>query len=328
MNKSQLCHVCLSSSGEVMFRSDADLRMGFNCLAAAVLSTESQLLAEGFMTTHYHGLLITHNLKQVVRRHRYAYSRYFNTKYYRSGRLGEKHFFCLEIGGFYHTLSALNYVNRQGLHHGLAATPFGYKHCSANSFFRSDLGKDLTPELLPDEERYKHLPSNVKIPCKYRMSKEGLLLREDIIDVPYVEHLYTSPKSFLFQMNKASDENDLRNQQNESDKPAITIDAIEMGVPGFTAKEAKMAEFGKVNHSMMSDLELCAYIDNELVPRVMKGHQEASIYLIPDYKRAELCESLWNESKQVNWRNDCKSIFSGKYITRPQLCRCMCVKPS
>ena len=136
----KMCHLCLSSHDEVMYRSEADLIIGFNCLAIAVLETESRLLAEGFLSTHNHSLVQTDNEKELAFRSRYAYSRYFNTKYKRRGRLGEKEFFILDIEGLHHTLAALNYVNRQGLHHGLATTPFEYLHCSANAFFRKELG--------------------------------------------------------------------------------------------------------------------------------------------------------------------------------------------
>ncbi len=128
-----------------MFRSAEDLNMGFNCLALAAIGTESSLLAEGFLTTHYHGLLRTMSLEAVTRADRNAYSRYFNTKYHRRGRLAERKFFFIEIDGLHHTMAALNYVIRQGLHHGIAATPFGWPHCSANSFFRKDLGKFSKP---------------------------------------------------------------------------------------------------------------------------------------------------------------------------------------
>ena len=52
-------HLCLSSHEEVMFRSEADLCRGFNALALAILETDSRLLAEGFLTTHFHQLVQT-----------------------------------------------------------------------------------------------------------------------------------------------------------------------------------------------------------------------------------------------------------------------------
>ena len=328
MKKTKVYHICLASHEEVMFRSTEDLNMGFNCLAVAAIGTESSLLAEGFLTTHYHGLLRTSSLEAATRAGRNAYSRFFNTKYHRRGRLAERKFFYIEIDGLHHTMAALNYVIRQGLHHGLAATPFGWPHCSANSFFRKDLGKFSVPELLPDCHRQRYLPSNVKIPSGYRMTSEGLLLREDVLDVPFVEQLYTSPRNYIFQMNKITEDSDIARQQGENTTPPVTLESIESGVPGFTQKDYKANEYGKVNRSLMTDLELCSYIDNVIVPRYIMDSQAASVYLIPEHKRAEICESLWDESQQARWRSDLKSIFSRKYITRAQLCRCFCVSPS
>ena len=318
-------HLCLSSHDEVMFRDEADLNMGFNCLALAVLETESRLLGEGFLTTHHHSLVQTDNFREVMRKSRYAYSRFFNNKYHRGGRLGEKLFFSLEVEGLHHITAALNYVLRQGLHHGLADTPFGYPHGSANSFFRAQLGKGHIPELISDYKRSRYLPSNVSLPERYRMTSSGLLLREDIVDVAYVEEIYRSAHNFLFQMNRPSDDKDLQKQAQENDTPAVTMETIEDGVPGFSPQEARAAEFGKVNRSVMTDLELCAFIDGTLVPRLMRGSQPASIYLIPESKRAQICESLWKESLQMRYHSDSRSFFAGRYVTEAQLRRCLCV---
>ena len=179
-------HLCLSSHEEVMFRSEADLNMGFNCLALSVLHTESRLLGEGFMPTHHHILAQTDSPVDLTWRSRNAYTRYFNAKYHRQGRLGERTAFCFDISGIHHTMAALNYVLRQGLHHGLSATPFGYPHCSACCIFKKDLGRSEAAVLLPSKSRYLYLPSNTHLPPEYRMTDGGLLLREDILDTAYV----------------------------------------------------------------------------------------------------------------------------------------------
>lgn len=327
MEKTKIYHVCLSSHEEVMFRSAADLNMGFNCLAAAVISTDSRLFAEGFLTTHYHYLVQTSSLKELMYRCRYAYTRYFNNKYFRRGRLGEHNYFKLEVEGTYHIQAALNYVLRQGLHHGLAASPFGFEHCSANSFFCKDLGKTLTPPLLRDEFRRRYLPSNIKIPSQYRMSAEGLLLRKDVLDVAWVEQNYITVKNFLFQMNRLPDERDLQAQKEENGRPPITMEAIEAGVPDFVAKEARNFEYGKVNRSKMTDLELCSIIDNNIVPILSKGKEQSSIYLLPEPSKIELFESLWKECRQARWHNHANGPFANKYITESQLRRCLCLPP-
>ena len=259
---------------------------------------------------------------------RYAYSRYFNSKYHRKGRLGEKVFFYTEVEGLYHITAALNYVLRQGLHHGLSATPFGYRHCSANSFFRDALGKVGPQKILPQNNRYKYLPANSSLDSRYRMSTDGLILREDVLDTRYVEEIYITPKNFLFQMNRNAGDKDIEKQREENDSPLITIELLETGVPDFTAATAKNNEFGKVNRSHISDLELCDYIDKVIVPHLCPSNlEEASIYLLSAAKRADICESLWQECRRMRFDTNLKgrSFFSGRYVTEAQLRRCLCL---
>ncbi len=327
-------HLCLSSHDEVMFRSEADLNMGFNALACAVLSTESRALAEGFLTTHHHLGVQTDNHKELFFRFRNAYARYFNTKYHRKGRLGERKYFSLEISGLHHTTTMLNYVIRQGLHHGLSATPFGYPHCSANAFFREALGKRNDPALIDAGKRHLYLPSNISVPPGYRMSASGLLLREDILDTAYVEEIYITPRNYLFQMNKLTDEKDLLDQQKENDTPPVTMSAIESGIPDFDLRQALINEQGRVNHSRMTDLELCRVIDDTIVPRYCKGSGGLSIYDLPRIRRTEIGNALWQESRRSagirpresglpTGRN---SFLAGKTVTEPQLRRCLCLQ--
>ena len=325
MNKTAIYHVCLSSHEEVMYRSAADICMGFNCLAVAALATESRLLADGFMTTHYHALVQTSSLKELMRRTRYSYSRYFNNRYSRKGKLAEEKYFCLEIDGLNHTIAALNYVLRQGLHHGLAATPFGYPHCSANAYFRQDLGKTTTPALLQEKYRYKYLPSNIKIPAEYRMSANGQLLREDILDTAWVEQVYISPQSFMFHMNRIANERDIQEQKEENQLPPVTLESIEKGVPGFNLKEAQSFEKERGVRNAMTDLELCAYIDGNLLPQLIR-QPDPTIYMLTEDKRIKIYDWLWRKSRDELYRKGSTSPFSSKTITEPQLRRCLDLK--
>ena len=258
-------HICFSSHDEVLYRTEADIIMGFNCLAETVLYTESRLLAEGFLSTHWHSIVQTDDPVYFTRRQRYAYTRHINAVYERTGRLGEKQAFITEIDGIARLITAINYVNRQGLHHGLTATPFAYPHCSVNTYFRKELGKESpiqVTSMMPPWLRHQHLTRNIRIPERYRMDEKGLLLREDIVDSAYVEQLYITPRNFLFQMNKFTDERTEEEQKKEkSDTPIITIDLIEQGTPDFDHKRLLLNEQGRVNKSMMTDLELCRLID-------------------------------------------------------------------
>ena len=309
-----------------MYRSEADLMMGFNCFAVAVLTTESRALADGFLSTHNHTLIQSDAPREAMYRNRNAYSRYFNTKYRRTGRLGEKRYFLLEIEGLHHMMAAINYVNRQGLHHGLATTPFDYPHCSANVAFRKQLGKDVPPVLLSDALRYRYLPSNVSVPTRYRMNDSGLLLREDILDTAYIEELYITPRSFQYQMLRAGeDERETMAQKEENDTPPVTLDVIEAGVPDFDANSSKNNEYGKVNLSRMTDIELCQLIDTTLVPRLLPNPDQKTIYDVPLSRRIQLYERLSQELQSSRYQKT-SSFFSGKFVTEAQLQRCLCLK--
>jgi len=179
-------HLCLSSHNEVMARSESDLDRMFNCFAEAVIQTDTRAIADAEMTTHNHSCIQTDDPRNFMRRYRYGYSRYFNSKYSRLGRLGERNYFCTELTGIRRLSACTSYVNRQGLHHGLCETAFGYRHCSSNVIYQKHLGKCPPQDLMPDERRYKFLSSNSCGYSGYRMDSSGLLFREDVIDTAYV----------------------------------------------------------------------------------------------------------------------------------------------
>ena len=327
-------HICFSSHDEVLYRTEADMIMGFNCLAETVLHTDSRLLAEGFLSTHWHSIVLTDDPVYFTRRQRYAYTRHFNAIYGRRGRLGEKQAFITEIDGIVRLMTAINYVNRQGLHHGLTATPFAYPHCSVNAYFRKELGKDSpvnNTSLMPPWLRHQHLTRNIRIPQRYRMDENGLLLREDIIDAAYVEQIYITPRNFLFQMNKYTDEKTEEDQKKEkSDTPVITIDLIEHGTPEFDLKSLLLNEQGRVNKSMMTDLELCHLIDDFYIPRMKGDHGNATLYTLAQSERTTLFEAIRRDCQRSRFTEteDKRTLLGkaglfGKTATDAQLRRCL-----
>ena len=56
-------------------------------------------------------------------------------------RLGEKNYFELDVFGNAHIQSALSYVLRNPLHHGVSVTPFAYPYSNVNDFFPVEMGK-------------------------------------------------------------------------------------------------------------------------------------------------------------------------------------------
>lgn len=314
-------HICIASHDEVMFRSPEDYIRGFNHFACAVLETESRALGDGEMSTHCHFGVQTDSRVAFISKFRYGYTRYFNAKYHRKGRLGERNCFWLELDGVRHVTAALSYILRQGLHHGITSTPYEYPYCSANVIFQKELGKRPENELLHDSKRSRYLPRDVKIDTQYRMDTSGLLLREDIIDTRYVEELYISPKNFLFQMNRNSDDSWIKDQSEEdSISPIITLDKIEPGVADFDISSLIANEKGRPNKSWMHDMELCQLIDNEYVPRYFSNAERHTVYDLSDDKRADLANQVYAYFESMRWNR--KPGVPVMYITKEQLDRC------
>ena len=143
-------HLCLSGGDEVLFRDEEDYNRGFNSFALALHKTGSTGLVESFQSTHSHKMVQTEDPIAFMYVMRQSYAKYFNHKYQRSGRVGEKHHFTLEVTGLHHMLAAMSYILRNALHHGVVPIPYAYPHCSVNAIFQKEMGK-RPPERLLDE---------------------------------------------------------------------------------------------------------------------------------------------------------------------------------
>ena len=129
--------ICFTSHGEVMFRDEQDHGMFVNIMAIEGYRTESEILSGAEMSNHVHFNAFTRVPMVFASRTRMAYTKYFNRKYGRKGRMGEKGTYILKVDGFNHQLVLSNYVLRQGLHHCAAATAFGYPFSSIHELFAS-----------------------------------------------------------------------------------------------------------------------------------------------------------------------------------------------
>jgi hypothetical protein len=184
-------HICLSSGDEVCCRDEEDYVYYFNALALAIAKTESSLLADAVMSNHVHECLRTACPKVVATMQRYTYTRYFNSKYLRRGSLFLRPPFIIELEGLYHKLAALSYTLRNPVHHGVTSTPFEYRHSSARALFRDALGRDDCQDFLPEYLCHRYLPDHRSCPSGYKMGKNGLILRENVLDaeqIPYVTY--------------------------------------------------------------------------------------------------------------------------------------------
>lgn len=283
-------HLCLSAGDEVMFRDLEDYYRGFNCFACALYKTDSTGLVEAFMSTHTHQLVQTRCLEDFMYAFRQPYTMYFNKKYHRKGRLGEKHHFTMEIVGYHHMIAAASYTLRNALHHGVAPTPYAYPHCSANAIFRKEMGKFYNEPLLPEKSYYRHLGRRCEYPDSYKMTESGIFTRESVLDIPQVEALYGTPRAFNFYMSrKSSEEWEAEQQKDNNNHASITLAVIEKGIGLHDPGKMLSFESGKADYRKISDIELCTELDT--LARTQYGRH--SVYELTLKEKEQLAEYLY-----------------------------------
>ena len=284
-------HLCFSAGDEVMFRDLEDYNRGFNSFAIALYKTNSTGLVESFMSTHMHLLVQTDSPKDFMMCFRLIYTMYFNKKYGRSGKLGEKLHFTMEVVGYHHTLAAMSYILRNALHHGVAPIPYAYPHCSANAIFMHEMGKRPEENLLPQKSYYKHLGRTAEYPDSYKMNKSGVFLRESVLDIPQVENLFVTPRMFNFYMSrKSSEEWEAEQSKDQNNSPLINIQSIEHGVNTESIEKLLLFENGKADYRKLSDIDLCTEIDRNILPKYGK----TSVYQLSSEEKALIANHLYN----------------------------------
>lgn len=285
-------HLCLSAGEEVLFRDEEDYNRGFNGFALSLYKTSSTGLVESFQSTHCHMIVQTTDPIGFMYSLRQSYSKYFNHKYLRHGRVGEKHHFTLEVIGLYHHLAAMTYVLRNALHHGVVPIPYAYPHCSANSIFRKEMGKWSQEKLLDERHFYRFVGRKAEWPSHYKMSENGLFLRECVLDIIQVENMYTSPRAFNYYMSRKSGEEWEKEQEKDKlDAGPIRLENIEAGIKDQTLEKMLINESGRADYRKTSDIDLCTYIDRKLLPKYGK----ASVYHLTRREKQEIGNFLYNQ---------------------------------
>ena len=285
-------HLCLSAGNEVLFRDREDFNRGFNCFALALYKTDSTGLVESFMSNHFHLIVQTENPSAFMQAMRMPYSKYFNHKYSRTGILGNRHHFFLEIDGLYHTLAAMSYVLRNALHHGVASMPYGYPHSSVNSIFRQEMGKSNNEKLLSPRHIHRFIGKRTEYPSHYKMDVNGIFTRESVLDIPQVEHYYSTPRAFDYYMNRKSGEEwEKEQEKDKSCKQPVNLSIIETGNYLQTTEKMLALESGRGNYRRLSDTDLCTLIDRQIISEYGK----TSIYLLSLAEKKQIAERLYRQ---------------------------------
>lgn len=283
-------HLCLSAGNETLFRDEEDYNRGFNSLALALYKTNSTGLVESFQSTHFHLVVQSENPADMMYAMRQSYSKYFNRRYQRSGHLGEKHHFQLEISGLHHHLAAMTYVLRNALHHGLVPIPYAYPHCTVNAIFRKEMGKTHIEKELNQNSFYRFVGRKAEWPSHYRMNDKGLFLRESVLDIVQVENMYATPRAFNYYMSRKSGEEWEKEQEKDNiGASPIRLEDIEQGINGQTKEKMLIYESGRSDYRKISDIDLCHEIDRNIIPKYGK----ASVYHLSRTEKEQIGEFLF-----------------------------------
>lgn len=284
----------MSAGEEVLFRDHEDYNRGFNCFAIALYKTGSTGLVESFMSTHCHELVQTEIPDDLMYNFRLPYSMYFNRKYHRSGKLGEKIHFTMEVVGYHHLLAAASYVLRNALHHGIVPIPYAYQHCSANAIFMKEMGKAPCQRLIDPRHYRQFIGKTAEYPDSYKMSENGIFLRESVLDIPQVENLFVTPRTYNWYMSrKSSEEWEAEQAKDQNGKAPINLAAIETGVKTDSIAKMQIYESGKENYRRPSDIDICMEIDRNILPKYGKP----SIYMLTRLEKQKIAEHLYRNLK-------------------------------
>jgi len=282
-------HICFTSHDEVMFRDQEDYGTILNLLALQCHSKDTELLVDAEMSTHVHLNVFSAAPVPYARSSRMSYTKYFNHKYGREGRFGEKYTFVLKVEGFYHQLTLQNYVLRNGLHHGAAATAFGYPHCTVRELFAQDIGMSAEKAVpMSRPEIASILPCHAEFPDEYRMNASGIFVRDSFMELRRAEQVYATPRNYLYQMNRLTDDRWIKDQLEDHTGSPLTLAEIEKADEKSVAQMLINESGRNFDRHRMQDPAVCALIDKNLI--IPFG--ATSVYQLTDSQKTRIARQL------------------------------------
>ena len=298
-------HICFTSHNEVLFRDREDHGYFINLMALRGFASETALLADAEMSNHIHLNVFTDNPADFGGRLRMSYTKYLNHKYGRKGRMGEPGLYILKVKGVNHQIALDNYILRNGLHHGAASNAWGYPWCSARAMFAEDFGYPPPRETIRERHIMNTLlPRHSEYPDSWVMDGEGVFLRNSFMEIRQVEQFYVTPRNFLFQMNRLTDESWDRDQEKDGTGRPVRLADVEVGWTESDIAAMLRNENGRCfRPDRMQDLDVCQLIDKQLLPK----YRVCSVYGLEDSQKRQIARILYHEY----------------HLPEQQICRCL-----
>ena len=126
----------------------------------------------------------------------------------------------------------------------------------------------------------------------YKMSENGVFLRESVLDIVQVENMYTTPRAFNYYMSRKSGEEWEKEQEKDrlEIKP-IRLETIELGIKDQPLDKMLIYESGRADYRKISDIDLCTEIDRKIVPKYGKG----SVYHLSRSEKQDIGNLLYRQ---------------------------------
>lgn len=295
-----LFHIVLSSQAEVICRDRHDYIFFENQIGASALKSSICILAYAVMSNHVHIAVACTDPAGLILRIKSGYTRYFNKKYCRTGQL-ITYTYREKVRGYLRQRIMISYILRNPMHHGVSETPFQYPFSSVSVYFPDALSPCLKMEAPWKDKAAVTGELDGSNPEKYITSRDGIkeirlptdnrgrVKLDYIVNAGMVEYLFRTARNFLHSMNRWNTEDWEREQINA--KLTDGIVSLETSEP--TCAHLKEEMRGYENGSFrihMTDLELCLYIDRELLPQmkipsyalVGYAHKERIVRMLKD----------------------------------------------
>lgn len=283
-------HICYTSHDEVMFRDREDHGMFVNLMALRGFSCDTAILASAEMSNHIHLNVFSSDPVRFGSSLRMSYTKYLNHKYGRTGRLGEPGLFILPVKGINHQIVVDNYILRNALHHGASSSAWGYEWCSTREMFAEEFGRGQRTNIITDRKTMESfLPRHSSFPDNWMMDEKGVFLRSCFMEIRQVEQFYVTPRNFLFQMNRLTDESWNRDQEKDGTGRIIQLEDLEAGYGKADIASMLKNENGRnFRNDRLQDLDVCQLIDKKM----LKKYHVLSVYNLTSRQKDAIARQL------------------------------------
>jgi hypothetical protein len=135
------------------------------------------------------------------------------------------------------------------------------------------------------------LPRHAEFPDEYQMNEHGVFTRRSFMEIRRAEQYYGSPRNYLYQMNRLTDESWSREQLSDGTGAPLTINDIERADEKSIAQMLKNESGRCYSRTRMQDLDVCRLIDKDLLP----SYGVTSVYLLTESQKRQIARLLYNE---------------------------------